>query len=234
VNVTSDYRATPITVCPNNNTHVINPDGIIPLDSTSIKSVAINQNSVIPTGQHYLADFFELSIPAGTGATATYNISYDYNVSAYSITVLPTSDNVGDSFDVITVPNTLAGTITSAIDVGATSLVLSSVANLSSGFLISISDGTTTNDLGWIISVDATTNTIIVSTATSSSFDIGANVTYGIPRIRNGKIVNSQNFGLGFSTIGSSGLPAGAVAQLNYTNHSADAKILVFYVELQF
>ena len=234
VAVVSDYRNTPPTTCPNNDTHIINADGIYIYHTITSKTVTINQDSSISTGGYYRADQFDLSISGGTGATASYDISYPYNIGVYSVTLLVSSDNVGDSYDVVSYPDTPVGLLSTALAIGDTGLTLPSVVLLNPGFNISITDGVNTDDLGYITAIDGTGGIASFSNPTLNSFDIGSIVLISVPRVRNGKFIKNSNISLGFSKIGSAGLPAGKVVRFSYINNTGAPKTLNFIVELQF
>jgi hypothetical protein len=236
INVFTDYRTSPPTVCPNNNTHIINPDGIMAISSTSLKSVKINQNSQLITGGYYRTDYYHIDVPAGTGMTASYDIVYPYNIAAYSTTFLVTSDNVGDGFNVVSYPDTVCGQITQTLATGSTGLYLptTSTGFLNPAFIIKISDGINTEELGEIISVDNNTGFVVYSTPNVNNYGVGAMISFTVPRINNGKFVTLQNMGLGFSVVSSSGLAAGKAVRVTYINSTNVAKTLSFLIELQY
>ena len=230
----SDYRSTPPTACPNNNTHVIDTDKIYIYQTMTSKTVTINQDSSISTGGYYRADQFDFLISGETGATASYDIIYPYNVGVYSVTLLVSPDNIGDSYDVISYPETPVGLLQSALAIGDTTFILPSVILLNPGFYISITDGKNTDDLGFIISVDETKGVINFSNPAVNSYDVGSTVLISVPRVKNGKFINNMNINLGLSKIGCAGLPAGKVVRFRYTNATGNPKTLNFIVELQF
>ena len=234
INVITDFRSSVPTVCPNNNTHTIDASGIMALDSTSLNIITINENNQIPNGGFYRADCFEIAVTGGTGTVTTYDISYPYNIGAYSTTLLLSSDNIGDTLNIIGYPDTAGSIITIELGTGATGLNVSLAAIFNPGFYVSITDGVNTDDLGEIITVDDVNNILTVSTPTVNSFGTGSVVLFGIPRVKNCKFCNTNNIDLGFSKIGSSGLLANHAVRLLYTNSSGTAKTFNFIVELQF
>jgi len=232
--VLSDYRTDIPTTCPNNNTHNIDESGIFIYHTMNSKTVTINQDGDVETGGYYRADQFDFTIPAGTGATATYDISYPYNVCVYSVIFLPSQENIGDTYSITSAPDTLAGLTSKSMDIGSTSIFLPSVSMLNPGFNISITDDINTNNLGFITSIDKVNNIINCSSPSVNSFDEGSKIFISIPRFQNGKFLNSLNLNLGFSKIGSAGLPANKIVRVNYANNSGEAKTLNFIIELQF
>jgi len=233
-NVTTDYKTSFPTECPNNNTHIIDVSGISVLHTLAAKIVTINENSTVPDGGNYRADQFELSVIGGTGTVNTYDITYPYNVSAYAVIFMPMIDNMGDTFQVVAYPDTVIGLITAALSTLDTELFLPSIVGLSKGFQLSVTDGINTDNLGEIINIDVINNKVIFSNPVVNPFIIGSTVSFTVPRIKNGKFVNTQNWILGLSRIGSSGLMANAIVRLAYTNLTGTAKTLNFIVELSY
>lgn len=234
VNVFTDYRETVPTACPNNNTHTIDANNIKQLDSTTTKTLKINQNGQYKTGGYYKAKYFQVDLPSGTGSTGSCDVTFPYNIAAYSTTFLLTNDNVGDTYGVVSIPDTYGGLISATVATGATGLSLYSVASFNPGFTFKLTDGVNTNDLGEIISVDYVNKTVTFTNSTSNSFDMGSHITFSVPRIVDGIFVNDQNVDLGFSVVSSSGLAAGAIVRVNCTNNNGIAKKLNFLIELQF
>ncbi len=233
--VFTDYRLDVPTTCPHNIDHKIDPSRTIIIDTIKSNTVVVDENSpTVTTGEYYRADQFELNVPAGKGATASYDISYPYNIGVYSATFFSTEVNIGDSFELIAYPDTPAGTISSDIEAGSTQLIISSASTLNPGFYVSISDGKNSDNLGEIVSIDKTTNTITFSKPCTNLYSLGSVVTFSIPRIKNGKIINTNDMYLGFSKIGCAGLPAGRIVRLNYTNSTDQEKTLNFVIELQY
>ena len=193
----------------------------------------MDQDSPVTTNGNYLADCHQLSIPASIGTT-TYDITYPYNVSTYSVTIFGATGNVGDSVGLVASPNTVVGTVLLLLSIGSLTLSLASIAGLNVGYNLSISDGINTNNLGVITSIDTTLNIVTFSVATTVLFAIGATVYYSIPLIKNCVLSNDKNISLGGSRLGSTGLLTGQIARISYTNSTAAAKTFSFCVELQY
>lgn len=237
VGVVSDYRYDQPTVCPNNPAHTINSAGIYIYDSITPNVVTIYQDSDVTTGGFYRADYFNVDIPGGTGAITNYDVSYPYNVSIYSGTFITADENIGDLYDIVGMPDTNVGSPTSIVNIGVTGLNLGTgpaLLSLNPGFNISITDGVNTDVLGIITAVDKINGDINFTIPTVHSFSISSSVLIDIPRVLNGKFVRASNTELGFSRVGSSGLPAGGKIRFKYTNNNGVPKTFNFFLELEY
>ena len=79
--VPSDSYKAHRPLCPNNNTHVIDPTlTTVCLARLIPKTTTINQDSQYPNGGYYRVDSYQMAITGGTGLVTTMNISYNYNI----------------------------------------------------------------------------------------------------------------------------------------------------------
>lgn len=233
IQIVSDYVSTVPTTCPHDVSHQIDSSNIILCDTITPELVYVNQNSSIPTGGYFRIDGYTVTTPANS--TSTTDIVYPYNISGYSVILMPTTDNIGDMCNFVAIPNTPVGILTADISVGATTLSIGSVAPLNPGFFLSITDGTNTADLGEIISLDIINNVITFSTPSTFDFSTSSPsiVKITIPRVKNFKFITNDTVPLGASKIGSSGLSAGQVVRVLYTNNGDHEKTFFFYTELE-
>lgn len=230
--ITTDYRETVPTTCPNNNTHVIDPTGIVLFTKLTTKTVSITESTRGPIGDYFRVDQYAITITGGTGNITTYDIVYPYNIAVFSTTIYATDSNIGDLYSFLIVPNQSAGTIAAPIINGATGLVLITNQAINPGFNISINDGINSDDLGYITSIN--TNTINYSTPVTHDYSTSANVYLTIPKINNGKFVNTQNIKYELPIIGFYDLFAGYIIRIIYTNQTTDVKSFNFSIELKY
>ena len=66
VNIVTDFRSTLPTTCPNNNTHVINENGIYAITSISENKVVIDEGIDVPSGGYFRVDNHEMDIVGAT------------------------------------------------------------------------------------------------------------------------------------------------------------------------
>ena len=231
--VASDYVTTAPTACPHDVSHNIDPSQTRVWNTITPEIVYINQDSTINTGGYFRIDGYTITTPANS--TSSTDIVYPYNISGYCVVLMPTTDNIGDVCNFVTMPNTPVGVLSANISTGATTLSIGSVAPLNPGFFLTITDGVNTADLGEIISLDYINNIITFSTPSTHDFVTTSPsiVMIGIPRIKNFKFVTNETIQLGTSKIGSSGLSANKVVRVLYTNNSNYEKTFFFYKELE-
>lgn len=106
------------------------------------------------------------------------------------------------------------------------------VANVCSGFLLHLTNGSTLNDCGYIRSVDQIANTVTLDTASSSSYAAGSYVMLTLAYMDQLEIGPPMNYTIGSAKIGSSYLPADRKISCIYQNNSSlTAKKLIVYLE---
>lgn len=177
--VVSGFVNTVPTACPNNNTHTIDPSGIRVITSMDSKTVVIKQTSNAVIGDNYRAEAY--TMVAAPSTTTTMDISYPYNTTIFLATYLGTPDNIGDSLSVIAAPDNPIGLLAADISSGVTTLTvwpLGLVPNV--GWLLSITDGVNTDDLGHIISINPTNGVIVFETATVNGYLTGSTVRISV------------------------------------------------------
>lgn len=232
-NVPTDYMDHVPTRCPNNVDHIIDPLNIFAESVVHTKTVRIDDTCDIKTGGYFRADQHQMSIDPST--TSMYDVRYPYNVGVYSVTFMPGTENIGDTFHIIGLPNTPIGTLTANLDIGLTILSMTpysgfEMASLNPGFVLNIYDGTNYIELGHILAV--TGSTIEFSTPVPTTLSSGLQVQIGIPRVLGGKFITTNTMPLGMAKIGSSPMAAGKSFRVYYNNSTDQAKTINFIVEL--
>lgn len=205
------------TICPNNNTHLIDTDTVSIIDTVSQAAVEVVQQT--GTGGNYTCQSFCFDIPANSTITKQYSWPYPVSISTMHFTSDATQ--TGDLISGIISPNTVIGFL--AADLPATGTVLSvtpSVAqNAITGTLATVSDGTNSVDLGSFYNINTSNNTVCVQSAAKIGFAAAAPTKV---------MMSFQNISLeigqpGFYTFGSqqlkgASMPANAIMQISYTN----------------
>jgi hypothetical protein len=237
IDVVSDFRYTVPTVCPHNDTHTIDAGGIRQWQTVVTKVVKIDQTNAVPNGGYFRCDQFELEVTGGTGATGFIDIGFDYPTGVFAVTFFPTAENVKDTYEVISYPDSPAGYILAPLATGATGLTIASAPLLNPGFEIYITDGINTDQLGHISSIGATAYSVAFTTGPTNAYSstgMTGILFFGIPRLKGGKFVNTQNIPMGFSKIGSAGLAANKKVRVIYTNKTGEPKTIGFQAEIEF
>lgn len=230
IGITTGFVDSVPTVCPHNNQHTIEPTGIRVVATLGQKTVTVDQGG-LTTGGYFRTDFY--SMTATANSVTTKDITYPYNVNVFLAGYRPTTDNTGDSLDIIAVPNTPCARTGQDITAGVNSFYLSPVyTTISAGFSINITDGVNTDDLGEVISIDLVTGVATFTVPTIHAFASGSLLKLSVPRIRNFKFVNNDSVVLGKNKVVASGWPAGKVIRITYTNNSSVDKEFNFYFEI--
>jgi hypothetical protein len=232
IRVTTDYRETIPTVCPNDKTHAIDPDSIVEIDIISPNTVSIKQSDSKFANGSFRVKYYD---PTFVPGVSFFDFKYDYPVSLYSTTIIPTSENIGDSLDVLTAPDTVVGAIQSDLQVGSSLMSIGDVTPIYIGYMLTITDGVNTNDLGEVIGKNETLNTLRFSKPTTNSFSAisPSYVMITVPRIENMMIINTQDRILGSTILNAATLPKGVVIRLKYTNNGLVPKKLCFSVDIK-
>lgn len=230
--VISGYRENVPSHCPNSVDHTINSAGIQPLDSVLSKQIYIGQNApTVPVGGYFSCE--QINVNVAASSITNYDVSFPYNINAFTVTFLPSAENIGDIINIVTIPNTPIGGLLANISSGVNTLNISNVNLVSYGFSVSITDGINTDDLGEITSIDIVNNTITCSVNTVNNFNAGSVILIGIPRVKNFLITKAGIITLGIAKIGSSGLPSNKISRLIYTNNSSSDKTFAFMMEIE-
>ena len=232
--ILSDFLNTSPIVCPHGIDHQILIDGIRIANVVKNKIVTIDQNSTVKTGGFYRGDFYQLNIRAEE--SSILDIKYKYNISVYSITLIPTSNNIGDEITILTAPDRPVTSNISVVNIGDTSLSVSTnyITYINPGFLLSITDGTKNNNLGEVLSIDIEKGIINFSTPATDFFDVNSTVCISLQRIKGLVFANDNNIQLGLSKIGSAGLPSNVLARVLYKNNSSIDKNFSLLLEFEY
>lgn len=192
------------------------------------------------TGGNYAIKTATMTVDHAIGTTKDLDISFPYPVSVFSAQFVCKAHHEGDIIDVIMAPDTTIGAITSDVASGATILPVqdSVLDNIRLGFMVSLDNGTTQNDLGECTGIDRIAKTITVSTATSSSF-LAATPTYvkmTVNLVRNFTLPHAYKIDIGRDVIGGSLLPGGTIMRIKYKNNEGTTvgKTFTFMMEYKY
>lgn len=230
-NVYEWAESTP-TTCPNNTAHTINPNSISIIQQLASNAVKIQMEDV-PTGGNFCAQTF--SVTAAANTTTTSQASWPFNISILLVSWTTTSDNNGDIVNVEIPSHLTVGTITSNISVGDTTIAVSPTVleYLENGYFVTITDGTHTDEVGRVIGISTTDNTITVETASTNAYS-ATTPTYvqmTIKPINNLEFGPAQTYTIGQYSLSATHIPANTPINVLYTNNGSDIKTLYFNYE---
>lgn len=229
--ITTDYRPTPPTCCPNNNTHTIDPTQTQVYTTKPMTDVQVLQ----PNG-YYQCSTLDLDMPACTpGTIFSADLVNPMRVLLWTTSMFLPADSEGDRVEIIAAPDTPIGYITASISVDATVIPVSAtvIGFLIPGLDIALYDGVNYHDLGRVISIDAVNGTVTIEYATISSFAIGTPVLFNLKNVRAFDVCRdfSGEINLGGAWIKYKEVPPNTTMRVVYTNNDGVAKCVVLKFE---
>lgn len=209
----------------------------IPKDESEIVVV---KEERIPTGGNYAYDTIAFTAAANT--TTIYNMpeedKWKIPINVTSIEYVTKSEHEGDEFQVAIGIDSNVGPIAANASAGASSVVVASAQSLPylmAGYMLKLSDGTNTDDVGMILSVDTNTMTVNFDTPTTHAFSAATPTYLLVTRVMAGRqrfieIGPAWNYRVGDEKIGASYLPAGTDVKITYINKTGTDKRFVILV----
>jgi len=213
------------TVCPNVNTHSINTESISIEESVTENKIIIDEESAHKTG-----GFFKVvsqAFDALPNATTTYDFSYPIKMGVLAIKVPTNANQEGDIMSFCLAPNTIIGTVTEAVSISQTVLNVSQtvIDNIALGFYATITDFSSSDELGQVINIDKAQSTITVEIGTESSFSAsGTYIQITVSFMDKWEIGRAWVYTFGDSKIGASVADENVGARITYVNNSSEQK----------
>lgn len=228
------------TYCFNNHTHIVSthPELLCEINNNIYKVQEENTR----TGGNLQLESHTFDIPASgiTGEITEYSLSFPHPVNLLSFTICPTIHNIGDSLSADVGHHTIIGALTEDVSIGVSGGVTGFgvsedvIDNLNIGYLVTLSTGVTSCEMGRCIMIDPKNNKI--STEFSSTIDFSASsptyVQQTVQMVRRLYFPGSTvPLHLGDDKIGASYIPSNTVGRVLYKNNSGTAKNSTFYIE---
>lgn len=202
---------------------------------TISENIQIIEDDTAGTNGTYRARGFDYNVSPGpdTNFQILGEYSASYNIRIYAITVVPSTENIGDTISFVAARNTIVGGLTVPVSSGTLLNVSPTViSNMKIGYEVSLQIGTGTIDiLGECVAINATGGTITVDNVIASSYPAGTYVLLTVKRLENIKIKTDTPITFGSNTTGSSLALGGLKGTVLYKNASAVAKEITIYVE---
>ena len=212
--------------CFNDGGHSVNPNSCQEIDSTSVLTVKIKQES-IQTGGNFKSKGY--SFECGANNTSTYNVSWPYPITAMVVHLQTDSSQKGDLLSAVVGSQTTVGVILSQCSEGDTTVSVNStvIAHSYVGYECFIG----TESLGRILEIDAQNLTVRFETPATQNHP--ANSYFKIQM----RIIESHNMGfdfgndIGVSNIGGKYLPANVPTRVEYINNNSENTVCRFTIE---
>jgi len=229
------YLEEPLTVCPHDVSHDINVSSITPQESFVRNSVIIDDEKT-GTGGHQMTYDYAITVPAVVAGTKQRFIvnAPPFTVRANNIIINPGVENINDSVDILTAPDTIVGITASAVNIGDTVLTLdeNALANIATGYLIKIKNGALEEEFGFALNVNTANNQITVQNSSVSSWDAGSLLLISVPRVLGYKIKSANQFISGLKPHGSAFIPPNLPSAIDYTNHDGVEKEICLGIDI--
>lgn len=227
----------PLT-CPNNSAHTISPGLTTVIDSVSTSSVFIESKAYAGTQGFYLMRGNLMNVPEGApDSVSRKDVGFGMPVCIFGLRIFPSTANIGDTVDMCINPETTVGVLTQPVAQNATVLSVSSTvtAFMKPGFvatLINALDPADKQDMGVVLNVNPTAQTITVSNESSKAWSAGTTLVCLTVYVGlNIPIVMTTPIKVGYGTLGGKTIPADAVCSLVYHNKNGAAKTCEYCVE---
>lgn len=229
------------TTCFHNLSHSVNLASVQELEVVNNAEVKIKEDAVVLNRNFKIISIVFNNVPSYQSQTVSY--TFDLINSFYSFMFISDDTNKGDYLTIAASPNTALGLITQNMTAGATTLYapIGLLLYGAVGFHIKATDGTNTDDLGYITAIDK----------------VGGTVTFNIPAVHNFSSTNTlilmtyyicKDLEIGAPGIfraaddinGGTLITPGTNVQFTYTNNARtidlteEPKNLVFYMEVLF
>lgn len=216
------WSPTTPTTCYNDNAHTVNLGSVQMIDGISQNAIRIVEDEV-SVARNISNDAISLVVPSNSTGTATY--TFKFLTSFYSYRFGLSDLHTGDELTIAINPNITLGLIGADITSGATSFIGPAplIAAGSVGYTITLTDGTNTDYMGVIRSINKATGVVVMDIPTTHSF-LAANtlvkMTYYV--MKSAPLVGHGVFTFGEDIIGGNPVPVNTVVVVTYKNNTTD------------
>jgi hypothetical protein len=214
------WKETTPTTCFNNVAHSVNTNSVQLLDTISSSYVNVKEDKVNVQRNTWVEDIPITSIAPNSSKTVTF--TFPITVSLYSFMIVPDSTHKMDQFSIIANENTTMGLIGADVSIGATSLI-APAAFLTYGYIGFygvLTNGTNTDDIGRILTIDKNTGIITFETATTHAFSASNTLFKMTIKVLSEMYICGPGVYRFFDdVIGGAPIPAGTVAKFVYKNN---------------
>ncbi len=221
------------TKCPVDTAHTIDASKGYVAETIRENVVSIEEEN-IPNVNPYQTRSSKIVLPASAGWQHV-EFSFPFDIYLYAADFHTTEGMDGDEIQLIAGEDTPIGAISSDITTPLTIIPVDSsvMAFVENGHLCKISDGTNTDNLNRVISVDRVNNTITVETATANNFTASTPTYVKVTKefVPVSEITGNAKEDLGGAKIGGSKVPASTIIKALYNNISETAKTFRFWIQ---
>lgn len=223
--------------CYNSVDHQININSVQLENSISQNVVTVKEDKNTNIGRNVYIHSIDIENVAPL-ETKVVDYVFDLHTSLYSFKIVTDSTNKGDEISIIANPDTVLGLIPTNVTAGATSIGCPPALLLYGfpGFYVSLSDGTNTNDLGYILTMNKINSTITFQRPPTNNFLASNTVLKMSVKVLNKlKLGGAGPYYFAEDVIGGASLTPGVKTRYIYKNNSmATTKSLYIYLTILF
>lgn len=225
----------PLNYCPVDKTHSVNLSSVTEIDRISTTEVKIQEEEKVPTQGIYKFKGYDEAIPSGNvGDVTSIIVSWPRDITMTNGWFYSNPENVGDSIDA-NVTATVGALIQYAAANSDTFYVTDTVLdNVYNGYYLHLTDLSTKDNLGEIMSIDKANSTVTTAGKTTNPYNpLSPTYVQATGRIIENMKINCpcERYSFAEKKIGGRHLPANVPITINYKNNDGNAKNFTFYIE---
>ena len=131
-------------------------------------------------------------------------------------------------------PNIVIGVLIAPVSIGDTVFNVSGTVfpNLNVGHYLSITDGVSEEEYGFVLSKDSPNSQVTVQNAATIPFAAGSFVRLSIPRLIDLRMMSTSSMIIGLRSVGSAFAQANTQVEVRYTNDNGIPKELPITMDL--
>lgn len=221
------WGTTPITHCPVDPLHDINPDSVADVDEISEQTLVLKTKTAGSGRYQQLSVGFD----AASNAVTSYVFSFPYPISIQSASFYAGQENATDIVSVLSLNDTPIGLVTSASQKWIHA-DMETISRVFIGMEVSISDQTNTTAYSRITSIE--TNRFELETPVAFDFLPAAVIRSRVYYIKDVELSGPGWYAAGQNTLQSVFLPSNFPITIRYDNKSGVAKRFVVQLEINY
>lgn len=197
------------------------------------------QEELISTQGLFTAKGYKYEIPASVAGDVTIiNLTWKRPITLLNGDFDAVLGNVGDVINAFAVPISPIGYITAQVAPGATVIHVSPTVKeyIYMGFLVTLTDGVQTQEMGECMAIDKVNNTITVETPSAFSFSPSSPTYVKITArvVENLNISTARTYDFARKKMGGKSLQSGVAFSIAYKNNNGLAKPFTFLLEYMY
>ena len=225
------------TVCPNNNSHLIDENNIGILDVMNTQSVFIQGKAYDQELIQGMYMYHGNIVNIGTALETIQDVEFKVASSVLGLSFMSSECHRGDYMDIIINPDTTIGVITATVNPGDTEIQVDAnvLKYLKIGWYIALDNGTTYDNLGMVININVVEGKVTFNKPCQNTYAPWITpVKINIYIVKDYGITEPYRYKVGYGSSAGKDVTAGTVFRMVYHNNSGIAKVLNYQYELNY